>query len=44
MLTHPLQKAEYEPRRDDSFRAVEEVLTNATAAKVCTCFGRCARE
>ena len=44
LLTHPLQKAEYEPRRDDSFRAVEEVLTNATAAKVCTCFGRCARE
>jgi len=28
------EKHEYPPRQDDSFRAVEEVLKNATAAKV----------
>lgn len=28
------EKHEYAPRQDDSFRAVEEVLKNATAAEV----------
>jgi DNA repair exonuclease SbcCD nuclease subunit len=29
------ERADFPPRQEDSFRAVEEVLENANAAKVC---------
>ena len=36
------EKNEYPPRRDDSFRAVEEVLENATAAQASPARAECA--